>query len=358
MGAVDLDKTPDAMVLQLDRLSSEALSSIFAAIELSDAQDVHGRYEVLACGEVTFVRATTNGGLFHVDRKGVLLTGAPCDAYFLCLPLAGGTMLSQHGRDCALRPGDLGLLDAQNPYRIEVASGCDALWIRLPRRRLDWSPRALRLLRLLPARRVDGSSGLGLLVARSVRTLFEQMPLVPAPSRAVLAAVMIDLIGEATSVAALVEQPFRPTGRRTLDRARIFIERHLAEDDLSLARIAAGVGISQRYLSDLFASDGATTMRHVTLLRLEKCRDALARETWRPGIVTQIAFANGFVNLSSFKPAVQGGLRRPPARRDARRGPRPSDALTRAALPPVHSHLASTVKPRSPTAPMHRGEAR
>ena len=40
--------------------------------------------------------------------------------------------------------------------------------------------------------------------------------------------------------------------------------------------------------------------RHLTLRRLERCRDALARETWRPGIITQIAFAHGFINLSSF----------------------------------------------------------
>lgn len=292
-----MDRPPAALVVHLDRLSAETLSSIFAPIELSDAQDVHGRYEVLACGDMTFVRATTRGGLFHVDRRGPLLAGVPCDACFLCLPLSGGTILSQHGRDCALRPGDLGLLDGESPYRIEVASGCDALWVRLPRRRLGWSPRALRLL---PARRVDGSHGLGLLAARYVRTLFEQMPAVPAPSRAMLAATMIELVGEAASVAARVEQPFRPTGQRTLDRARVFIERHLDEDDLTPARIAAGVGISQRYLGELFASNGATTMRHVTLRRLERCREALAHATWRPGIVTEIAFAHGFVNLSSF----------------------------------------------------------
>lgn len=292
-----MDSTPDATVLHLDRLSSEALSSIFAPVEVSDARGVHGRYEVLACGPMTFVRATTAGGLFHVDRDVSMLAAAPCDACFLCLPLRGGTMLSQHGRDCALAPGDIGLLDAQSSYRIEVASGCDALWVRLPRHRLGVSPRRLRSL---PARRIHGSSGLGLLAADYVRTLFEQLPAVPAPSRALLATTMVELVAEAASVAAGVDQPFRSTGRRTLDRARNFIERHLNEDDLSPSRIAAGVGISSRYLGELFAGDGVTTMRHVTLRRLERCRDVLAGEAWRPGIVTQIAFAHGFVNLSSF----------------------------------------------------------
>ena len=287
----------DRRVLHLDRLSSDALSSIFARIELSGARDVHGRYELLACDDMMFVRATTVGGTFHVNRRSSHLKGDACDAFFLCLPLSGGAMLSQHGRACALDPGDFGMLDAQSPYAIEISGGCDALWIRLPRSRLDWSSRTIRTL---SARRVDGASGVGLLVSRYIRTLFEEMPSVPGPSRSPLAAALVDLVSEAASVVTRVVRPFKPSGRKTLERARIFIERNLGDEDLTPARIAAGVGISQRYLSELFAGEGITTMRHVTARRLERCREALGQETWQPGVITQLAFANGFVNLSSF----------------------------------------------------------
>lgn len=284
-------------VLCLEQLSAEALSSVFTEVDLADARNVRGRYELAACDDVTFVRATTTGGLFHAARRAPHVKRMPCDSYFLCLPLLGKAMLSQHGRDCSLLPGDFGLLDAQGPYEIEISSGCDALWVRLPRQRLDWPCSATQSL---AAKRIEGGSGTGLLTSRYIRTLFDQLPSVPPTSRLALTAVMIDLVGEAAAITVREARPFRSTGRRTLERARIFIERHVGEDDLSPARIAAGVGISPRYLSDLFAGDGLTTMRHVTSRRLERCRDALARETWRSGLITQPVFEHGFVNLSSF----------------------------------------------------------
>ena len=286
-----------SQVVELASLSGESLSAIFVPIEVSDGRDVYGRYELLVCDDVLFIRATTGGGAFRVTRRPPRAQDAEGDAYFVCLQLHGGTTLRQHGRECLLRPGDLGMLDARSDYAIHVASGGDALWLRFPRSRLDWPSRTMRTL---AARRMDGTSGLGLLASRYVRSLFEELPRVPSQSHAPLATAMVDLIGEAASATIHTIGPSKPTGRRTLERARVFIEHHLGEDDLSPARIAAGVGISTRYLSDLFANEGMTTMRHVAARRLELCRAALAREMWRPGVITELAFANGFMNLSSF----------------------------------------------------------
>lgn len=284
-------------VVQLDRLSSEVLSSIFVPIEVSDGRVVHGRYELVTCDTMLFVRATTGGGTFHVTRRTPRHNDIAGDVYFICLPLHGDVTLRQDGRECRLHSGNFGMLNARCCYDIEISSGCDALWIRLPRGRLDWPSRTLRTL---SARRVDGSSGAGLLASGYIRDLFDQLPRMPHRSHASLATVMTDLVSEAVSTAMQAIRPHKPTGRRTLERAQTFIEHHLGEDDLTPARIAAGVGISSRYLSDLFASEGLTTMRHVASRRLQRCRDALAGEAWRPGLITELAFAHGFVNLSSF----------------------------------------------------------
>ena len=284
-------------VVQVDHLSSEILSSIFVPIDVSAGRGVHGRYELVTCDTMLFVRATTGGGTFHVTRRTPRPHDIAGDAYFLCLPLHGHATLRQHDRECTLHPGDFGLLDARCCYGIQISSGCDALWARLPRARMDWPSRTMRTL---SARRIDGSSGAGSLASGYIRELFNQLSRVPDLSHALLATIMIDLVSEAVSTAMRAVRPHKPTGRRTLERARAFIEHHLGEDDLTPARIAAGVGISPRYLSDLFASEGLTTMRHVVSRRLQRCREALAGEAWRPGLITELAFAHGFVNLSSF----------------------------------------------------------
>src|SRR5258708_5307428 len=88
--------------------------------------------------------------------------------------------------------------------------------------------------------------------------------------------------------------------RRTWERACDYAERHLGDENLSPARIADAVGISTRYLSELFASQGTTTMEWVARRRLESCRAALESQSWAPGIITEIAFRSGFGNISSF----------------------------------------------------------
>ena len=292
-----MSSRPEAAIVHLDRLSLDALSSIFASIEPTTSQKECGSCELVACEDVLFVRAAAMSGTFRVDCSVARLEHACGEAYFICLPLRGEALLSQYGRDCPLQAGDFGLLDAQSPCSLEMSRGCDALWIQVPRQRFPWRS---AVARSLTARRVDGSNGVELLTSSYIRTLYDQMQNVPVSTRPSLLATMVDLIGEALTTGARTECSFKSSSRRTLERARVFIERHLGEDDLSPARIAAAAGISSRYLSDLFAEEGFTTMRYVARRRLERCRDALTREVWQPGIITQIAFAHGFMNLSSF----------------------------------------------------------
>lgn len=296
-GEVSLNRELTATAIELDGLSADRLSTIFAALDIDDARNVHGRYSVLAGCGMTMVRASTTGGRFHVARRRRHIENDPSADCFVCLPVSGQVRLHQQGRDCALDRGDLGIIDAQSPYEVEVASGCDALWIRLP---LDALQLRAAAVRRVTARKVDGSAGIGLLAASNARMMFEQLPALPAHARPALSAILFDLLGQAAGAAAEVDEPFRQASARTLDRARAFIERHLEEEDLTPARIATGIGISQRYLSDLFAREGETTMGHVVARRLDRCRAALARQVWQPGLVTQIVFAHGFANLSSF----------------------------------------------------------
>ena len=61
-----------------------------------------------------------------------------------------------------------------------------------------------------------------------------------------------------------------------LANARTFIEDHLTDSGLTAARVAAGIGISERHLSRAFAATGTTVPQFVLARRLERARALLA----------------------------------------------------------------------------------
>jgi len=91
-----------------------------------------------------------------------------------------------------------------------------------------------------------------------------------------------------------------------LVEAKRHIECHLAEPDLSPASVAAALRMSVRMLYLPFEPTGTSFAHHVLHGRLEECRPALLASPARA--VTDIAFAWGFNNLSSFCRAFQAAF--------------------------------------------------
>jgi AraC family transcriptional activator of tynA and feaB len=305
-------ETPEKRVFRLKGLSSQVLSTIFVNLEMRNAAAIEGRYAISEVDDVRIIRATSKGGCYEVQRRDWHIAAGGGGHCFVCLPLKGEILLRQDDSACTLQPRDFGFVDTRREYTVEVTAGADALWIRLAVSRLDWR---------LPgtpdvfARRIDGGNGIGLVTSSFLRSVADEAHRLPRQSRASVASVVSDLLAEAAAEAAGGKGNalgFRAGSQRTLERARIFIEQHLDEEDLSPPRIAAAVGISARYLSQLFAGEGQTTMGWVSHRRLERCHERLASEVWRPGLITELAFMSGFTNVSSFNRAFKAAFGRTP----------------------------------------------
>jgi AraC family transcriptional activator of tynA and feaB len=91
----------------------------------------------------------------------------------------------------------------------------------------------------------------------------------------------------------------------TLHRVKDFVERHLADPDLNAALVASAVGLSSRYVNDLFEDEGTSLMRHVWRRRLEKCRKDLQDPAHVGHRVPEIAFRWGFNDLLHFSRAFR-----------------------------------------------------
>ena len=83
-----------------------------------------------------------------------------------------------------------------------------------------------------------------------------------------------------------------------LERARRYVDAHLADPDLSAVGVARAVEVSERQLQRLFEGTGESFARYVLRRRLEEVRAALTRPGARP--VTDLALAWGFGSLTAF----------------------------------------------------------
>lgn len=83
------------------------------------------------------------------------------------------------------------------------------------------------------------------------------------------------------------------------------IENGLGDADLSPTVVAARVGVSCRYLHELFRDHGSTVGRWILRRRLERSRDELLDSAHRRSSIAAIALRNGFRDPSYFTRAFR-----------------------------------------------------
>ena len=97
--------------------------------------------------------------------------------------------------------------------------------------------------------------------------------------------------GDATPVDHAVSHPL-------VAKALAHIRKHLAEQDLTVARVAGALDVNDTYLGHLFAREiGERMSRYIARKRVERACHLLANTDWK---IKRIAFACGFANASWF----------------------------------------------------------
>ena len=83
------------------------------------------------------------------------------------------------------------------------------------------------------------------------------------------------------------------------------IEQQLDDETLSPEGIAAAHHISVRYINKLFEREGTSLARWIRMRRLERCRMDLEDPGKSEHSISDIAYAHGFGNISSFNRAFR-----------------------------------------------------
>ena len=197
--------------------------------------------------------------------------------------------------------------------------------LELPRRLLDrhvparqWSHRVIP---------IEPGNPLGAVIAACAGTLLSNGSRLSAAHSDTVLDSLCRLLALAINDAE-PESP-RPAMRQArLARVKRAIALRLAQPDLSPARLAASLGMSSRNLHLLFRESGETCSEYVMRCRMEVCRTALVDSAQAGRSVTDVAFAVGFSNLTSFYRAFRNTFKMTPLEMRARAQMQPASERT------------------------------
>jgi AraC-like DNA-binding protein len=267
---------------------------------LPDAKGPYqGRFTARSNGPLLNCAFLSDG--FRAVRRGREIAWRRWDGYRIYRESSPGVLFRIGGEELITRPGDLIIADADAPFEaISSSHYHDESWL-VPRALID--PH-LPIHGRPPVTRLSHRAGVNALAASYLEALTRNWEAISEENMESVADTLARLIGIAWGAAA-AEQPNALRAGRLIE-ARRYIDRNLADPDLSPATAAAALRISVRSLHLLFEPTGDSFARIVLRRRLEACRSALLANAKRS--VTDIAFSWGFNSLSGFYRAFQAAF--------------------------------------------------
>ncbi|MFG2953398.1 helix-turn-helix domain-containing protein [Streptomyces sp. NPDC048291] len=239
----------------------------------------------------------------RVDRTPRLIARASADYVYVGLQRSGHAHVDQDARSAELRPGDVALYDTTRPYTLRFPQRFRTQVLLVPRSLL---PQTEGELQRVTATSLPRDDGLGQVVLPFLRSVADRAPDITPTAAERLAANAVDLVG--TLLAEHLGRDPQDTVGGSLAlllRVKAFIDRHLADPDLTLAHIAREHRISVRYLHKLFESESTTAARWIQRRRLDECRSELSRRSPVTPTVAAVARRWGFTNAAHFSRAFR-----------------------------------------------------
>jgi len=281
---------------------ARALSELFVELDVkfpASTLAAVARVDTDGFGDFEFLRTRLNETHFVASRSEALASQSRHNHFYIACVLSGGLEVCQSNRRIELHASDIALLDSSLGYQVHVRGAHDVLWIRVPRHRLEGR---LPLPMEVTAQRIDGVAGEGRLVFTLLQATLDELGEISQQHALRITNTLLDLF------ALCLETPAEPSGGRSdlmLRRVQNYIESHLSDANLSLARVAQQQSVSVRYLNKLFAKEGSSAARWIRTRRLERCRLDIESPDMTHRSISEIALSHGFNDASTFNRAFK-----------------------------------------------------
>ncbi|MGW1027151.1 AraC-like ligand-binding domain-containing protein [Streptomyces sp. NPDC002577] len=274
----------------------EALARTFGAVDMTVPDEVcSGTIRTTPLGRLQAV--TVEGDCLSALRTRRLVAQSNADEYVVVKQLdRGAALLEQDGREALLGPGDVFIYDLARPVRLNLSQSFRTKALRVPRDVLGLSESDVVHITASP---LGPDTPLGGLLSPFLAGLVDNAGTYPPRTSELMARNVVDLLGALTDERLGRTSADTTGGNRTLLlRIQAFIDRHLADPDLTPQAIARAHHISLRYLHQLFESEDATVGRWIQRRRLEECRRELARPNGPT--IAAVAHRCGFTSAAHF----------------------------------------------------------
>ncbi|TDY19982.1 AraC-like DNA-binding protein [Paraburkholderia sp. BL6665CI2N2] len=293
-----------------ERLTSQRLCEAFHGerLELEASQN---RFEPvgkitsrrLSSIEMLRSKAATSNRPFEIHRDSKSSRGGQ-DELFLVVVLASQLSCEIGNSYYALAEGDIALIGSEHPTRMEFSAGFDGLWVRLPK--IESHIRRV-IFQDAVDRKFDSRHGIMHVLLRTLLATYESANSIAGDSVPWLESSLLDLIAAAVSASSIVAREGHATtySRATLQRIKSYIVARLHDDTLTPSSIASAMGISVRRLNELFAQCQTTVTEWIIAERLERCRNRLLFRNQVRETICQVAYEEGFKNISHFNRAFK-----------------------------------------------------
>jgi AraC-like DNA-binding protein len=255
-----------------------------------------GELATARCNDLHFSSVRADGQI--VERTPARIRHAREEVMLISLQVRGAGLIAQDGREARLGPGDFACYDSTRPYTLTFTADFEQIVLHMPREAMI---RRIGRTEAWTARRIEATSPVGSLVLPFVRQTASIVSDITPATASQLSETCLSLV-----TAALVEHKGGEmdggTAARTalIFRAKAQIDSLLHDHTLNTEKVAGLVGISSRYLQDLFHAEQSTVSDWIWKRRLERSRRYLADPLHAGDSIAQIALSCGFADFGHF----------------------------------------------------------
>ena len=215
-----------------------------------------------------------------------------------------GTYRAEQGTRCAtLGVGDGAVFETRRPYTLMFDGAFELATVQVAREAMASHIAGLHDLTAVSFNR---RSTLAPLAGRYVAGLLDRHhEMQGSVGRRVGHSLLELLRAVMTEVSAAENRPLTEYRSVSLMRVKEFIEMNIAERDLTPAKVAEALKLSQRYINRLFDSEQNSISRYIWQRRIERSAKDLREAALDSRSISAIALSNGFNDLSHFSKAFR-----------------------------------------------------
>lgn len=260
----------------------------------------NGELSCWALGDVSLSLLTSDALLYRRLPKHFREPGP--EEFLVTLPAKSELRFAQGGKEVRANPGAFFIERSHEPYEFSHAEPADLWVMKLSKEMLGGRVRAPDRFCSLQFDATNGANGLFVDMVHLIPARYDSMT---EETRSIVGQQLVDLL----ALAIRSDERVLTSGSSTVRAAHLariegFVRRHIDDPDLGPDEVAAGCGISVRYLHELLRDTNTTLGQWIRDTRLQAAMEDLKNPADRRAI-GEIAYARGFTDQAQFSRAFR-----------------------------------------------------